>query len=160
MKEVKIESTIYLFENSDELSAEVASLMQKAVEVRDKAYAPYSNFNVGAAILLDNGVIVTGSNQENASYPSGLCAERTAIYYAGSQYPEAKILRMAISATSKKKPTSSPIPPCGGWRQAISEYEIKQENPIEMYFMGETGKVAKSDSLANLLPFVFDKSFL
>ena len=160
MKEVKIESTIYLFENSDELSAEVASLMQKAVEVRDKAYAPYSNFNVGAAILLDNGVIVTGSNQENASYPSGLCAERTAIYYAGSQYPEAKILRMAISATSKKKPTSSPIPPCGACRQAISEYEIKQENPIEMYFMGETGKVAKSDSLANLLPFVFDKSFL
>lgn len=160
MKEVKIESTLYLFENSDELSTEVASLMQKAVEVRDKAYAPYSNFNVGAAILLDNGVIITGSNQENASYPSGLCAERTAIYYAGSQYPEAKIIRMTISATSKRKPTSTPIPPCGACRQAISEYEIKQDNPIEIYFMGETGKVAKSNSLANLLPFIFDKSFL
>ena len=160
MKGVKIESTLYLFENSDALPSEVALLMQKAVEARDKAYAPYSNFNVGAALLLDNGVIVTGSNQENASYPSGLCAERTAIYYAGSQYPEAKILRMAISATSKRKPTSAPIPPCGACRQAIAEYEIKQENPIEMYFMGETGKVAKSDSLANLLPFVFDKSFL
>ncbi|MFD0834236.1 cytidine deaminase [Mariniflexile aquimaris] len=160
MKEVKIESTLYLFENTDALPAEVASLMQKAVEARDKAYAPYSNFNVGAAILLDNGVIITGSNQENASYPSGLCAERTAIYYAGSQYPEAKIIRMAISATSKRKPTSTPIPPCGACRQAISEYEIKQDKPIEIYFMGETGKVAKSNSLANLLPFIFDKSFL
>ena len=160
MKEVKIESTLFVFENLEELPKEVAFLMQKAVEARDNAYAPYSNFNVGAAILLDNGEIITGSNQENASYPSGLCAERTAIYYAGSQFPNAKIVKMAISATSRTKPTTSPIPPCGACRQAIAEYEIKQETPIEIYFMGETGAIAKSASLANLLPLVFDKSVL
>lgn len=160
MKEVKFESKLYVFENMDELQPEVFTLMEKAIQARDKAYAPYSNFNVGAAILLDNGEIVTGSNQENASYPSGLCAERTAIYYTGSQYPDAKIIRMAISATSKVKPTNSPIPPCGACRQAIAEYEVKQDNPIEIYFMGETGKVAKSLSLANLLPFIFDKQVL
>ena len=160
MKEVKIESTLFVFENLEELPKEVVFLMQKAVEARDNAYAPYSNFNVGAAILLDNGEIITGSNQENASYPSGLCAERTAIYYAGSQFPNTKIVKMAISATSKTKPTTSPIPPCGACRQAIAEYEIKQETPIEIYFMGETGAIAKSASLANLLPLVFDKSVL
>ncbi|MBP0903483.1 cytidine deaminase [Mariniflexile gromovii] len=160
MKEVKIESTLYVYENIEELPVEAAHLMQKAFQARDRAYAPYSHFNVGAAILLDNGEIITGNNQENASYPSGLCAERTAIYYAGSQYPNAKVVRMAISATSKNKPTSNPIPPCGACRQAIAEYEVKQDSPIEIYFMGEIGKIAKSGSLANLLPLVFDKSVL
>lgn len=160
MKEVKIESTLFVFETLDELPKDVYSLMSKAIEARKKAYAPYSKFNVGAALLLDNNEIITGSNQENASYPSGLCAERTAIYYAGSKYPEATILRMAITASSQNKPTESPIPPCGACRQAIAEYEIKQESPIEIYFMGETGKVIKSNSLENLLPLIFDKSVL
>lgn len=160
MKEVQITSTLHIFENLNELPNDVGFLMQKAIEVRGKAYAPYSNFNVGAALLLDNGEVITGNNQENASYPSGLCAERTAIYYAGSQYPNAKVLKMAISATSKSKPTLSPIPPCGACRQAISEYEVKQNTPVEIYFMGEAGQIAKSASLANLLPFVFDKSAL
>lgn len=160
MKEVKIESTLFVFDDLSKLPEDVITLMQKAVEARNKAYAPYSNFNVGAAILLDNNKTITGSNQENASYPSGLCAERTAIYYAGAKYPEAKMLRMAITATSQKNKTTSPIPPCGACRQAIAEYEVKQNAPIEIYFMGETGKVAKSNSLANLLPLVFDKSAL
>ncbi|WP_445737651.1 cytidine deaminase [Mariniflexile sp.] len=160
MKELKIESTLFIFDTIEELPKDVMSLMKKAFEARDKAYAPYSNFNVGAAILLENGEIITGNNQENASYPSGLCAERTAIYYAGSQYPEVKIVKMAISATSKNKPTSTPIPPCGACRQAIAEYEIKQKTPIEIYFMGESGHVAKSNSLTNLLPLVFDKYLL
>ncbi|MEN3323043.1 cytidine deaminase [Mariniflexile soesokkakense] len=160
MKEVKIESTLYVFETIEELPNEAVFLMRKAFDARDRAYAPYSNFNVGAAILLDNGEIITGNNQENASYPSGLCAERTAIYYAGSQYPNAKVVRMAISATGKSKPMLSPIPPCGACRQAIAEYEVKQKSPIEIYFMGEAGKVAKSKSLVNLLPLVFDKSVL
>ncbi|MCL4131911.1 UNVERIFIED_CONTAM: hypothetical protein GTU68_035622 [Idotea baltica] len=134
--------------------------MHKAIEARDKAYAPYSQFYVGAAILLDNGEIVTGSNQENASYPSGLCAERTAAYYAGAKHPKAKMLKMAISAASQKQKTETPIPPCGSCRQALAEYEVKQDEPIEIYFMGEIGKVVKSDSLANLLPLVFDKSAL
>jgi cytidine deaminase len=160
MKEIKIEATLYVFDNVNELPNEALSLMQKAIEARGKAYAPYSKFNVGAALLLDNGEVITGNNQENASYPSGLCAERTAIYYAGSQFPDSKMVRMAISAGSKRNQTTKPIPPCGACRQAIAEYEIKQESPIEIYFMGETGAVAKSNSLANLLPLVFDKSVL
>ena len=160
MKEVKIETSLSVYENFNELPEEVQNLMQKAVEARKKAYAPYSKFQVGAAILMDNGEIVTGSNQENASYPSGLCAERTAIYYAGAKYPDSKIVTMALTAGSILHPTVTPIPPCGACRQAIAEYEVKQETPIEIYFMGETGKVVKSNSLANLLPLVFDKSFL
>ncbi len=160
MKEVKIESTLYVYDTLDELPKDVVLLMNKAVEARERAYAPYSNFYVGAALLLDNNKIITGNNQENASYPSGLCAERTAIFYAGSKYPNAKVLRMAISAGSKNNQTTTPIPPCGSCRQAIAEYEIKQETPIEIYFMGEVGKIAKSNSLANLLPLVFDKKVL
>ncbi|MBD0834266.1 cytidine deaminase [Aestuariibaculum suncheonense] len=160
MKEIKIETVLQVYDTVDELPRDVQDLMLKAVESRRNAYAPYSKFNVGAALLLDNGVIVSGSNQENASYPSGLCAERTAIYYAGANYPETALLKMAISATSQNKPTLSPIPPCGACRQAIAEYEVKQNKPIEIYFMGETGKVAMSKSLENLLPFIFDKSAL
>jgi cytidine deaminase len=160
MKEIKIECTLFIFDNAHELPLDAFKLMQKAVEARENAYAPYSKFHVGAALLLDNGEIITGNNQENASYPSGLCAERTAIYYAGSQFPQVKIIRMAISAGSQKNQTKKPIPPCGACRQAIAEYEIKQEMPIEIYFMGETGKVAKSLSLSNLLPLIFDKSVL
>ncbi|MEZ4793224.1 MAG: cytidine deaminase [Gelidibacter sp.] len=161
MKTVKIESTLNVFKNFEELPKDVKSLMEKAKEARLKAYAPYSNFLVGAALLMDNGEIITGSNQENASYPSGLCAERTAIFYAGAQLPKAKIVRMAIIAGSNNSnKTSSPIPPCGACRQSIAEYEIKQGTPIEIYFMGETGKVVKSNSLANLLPLMFDKSVL
>jgi cytidine deaminase len=160
MKEIKIESTLIVYDNLDELPQEISFLMQKAIEVRQKAYVPYSNFSVGAAILLENNEIITGNNQENAAYPSGLCAERTAIYYAGAQYPNTKIIRMAITAGSKTKQTLVPIPPCGACRQAISEYEVKQDAPIEIYFMGETGKVVKSNSLANLLPLIFDRTVL
>lgn len=160
MKEVKIESTFFVFNTITDVPEDVQRLMKEASQARKKAYAPYSNFSVGAALLLDNGEIINGSNQENASYPSGLCAERTAIYYKGAQYPDAKILKMAIIAGSKNKPTTSPIPPCGACRQAIAEYEVNQDLPIEIYFMGETGKVVRSNSLANLLPLVFDKSVL
>ena len=160
MKELKIESTLFVFDSLQDVPEDIKNLMNHAIKARNNAYAPYSNFNVGAAILLDSGEIISGSNQENASYPSGLCAERTAIYYAGAKYPDSKMMKMAITASSQNNPTKSPIPPCGACRQAISEYEVKQELPIEIYFMGETGKVIKSNSIANLLPFVFDKSFL
>lgn len=160
MKEVKIESTFKVYEDLNELPDDIQQLMQFAIETRENAYAPYSKFKVGAAILLDNNEVVVGSNQENASYPSGLCAERTAIYYAGAKYPKAKILKMAITASSQNQVTDSPIPPCGACRQSISEYEIKQEQPIEIYFMGATGKVIKSNSLSNLLPLAFDRGFL
>jgi cytidine deaminase len=143
-----------------ELPVTIQDLMEKAIEVRKKAYAPYSKFRVGAAILLDNGKIVLGSNQENAAYPSGLCAERVAIFQAGAIYPEATILKMAITAASDNNTTDTPVPPCGSCRQSIAEYEIRQETPIEIYFMGEIGAIYKSASLKNLLPFMFEKKLL
>ncbi|OXA79972.1 cytidine deaminase [Flavobacterium aquidurense] len=160
MKEISVTSSFVVYDNLKELSPEIQDLMNQAVEIRKKAYAPYSQFRVGAALLLDNGKIVLGSNQENAAYPSGLCAERVAIFHAGSVYPEAKILKMAITAASDTNKTTAPIPPCGSCRQSIAEYEIKQDTPIEIYFMGEIGEVYQSASLKNLLPFMFDKKFL
>ncbi|SHH25008.1 cytidine deaminase [Winogradskyella jejuensis] len=160
MKEVKIETTLEIYDAIEDTSQDIQNLMKEAVKARDKAYSPYSKFDVGAAILLDNGEIISGSNQENASYPSGLCAERTAIYYAGAKYPKAKMLKMALTASSQNQLTLQPIPPCGACRQAIAEYEVKQDLPIEIYFMGAKGKVVKSKSLANLLPLVFESSVL
>ncbi|WP_374174829.1 cytidine deaminase [Flavobacterium tructae] len=160
MKEISITSSFNIYNNLEELPKDIQELMSQAVEVRKKAYAPYSQFRVGAALLLDNGKIVVGSNQENAAYPSGLCAERVAIYHAGSVYPEATILKMAITAASDTNQTTAPIPPCGSCRQSIAEYEIRQDTPIEIFFMGEIGEVYKSASLKNLLPFMFDKKFL
>ena len=160
MKEVKIETILEVYDRLSELPENIQILMQHAIDARDNAYSPYSKFNVGAAIFLENGEIVAGSNQENASYPSGLCAERTAIYYAGAKYPNVKMTHMALTASSQNQSTKTPIPPCGACRQAIAEYEVKQDTPIEIYFMGVEGKVVKSKSLVNLLPLVFESSVL
>ena len=160
MKDIIISTQFSVFESVQELPNEIQNLMIQAVAIRKNAYAPYSKFRVGAALLLDNGKIILGSNQENAAYPSGLCAERVAVFQAGSIYPRAKILKMAITAASDTNQTTAPIPPCGACRQSIAEYEIKQDTPIEIYFMGEIGAIYKSDSLKNLLPFMFDKNFL
>jgi cytidine deaminase len=160
MKEINITTTFKVFEDQTQLPENIQSLMQQAIEIRKKAYAPYSHFRVGAAIALDNGKIVLGSNQENAAYPSGLCAERVAIYQAGAIYPDAKIVTIAISAASDSNPTLTPIPPCGSCRQSIAEYEFKQDAPIEIYFMGETGEVYKSNSINNLLPLSFNSTSL
>lgn len=160
MKNISVTSTFSVFDTQDDLPLEVKDLMTQAIEIRKKAYAPYSRFRVGAAILLDNGKMVLGSNQENAAYPSGLCAERVAIFQAGAIYPDAKILKMAISATADDKEMTEPIPPCGACRQSIAEYEFRQDLSIEIYFMAAVGKVYKSDSLKNLLPLMFDKNFL
>ena len=160
MKNISIQTNFSIFDHVDELPKAVQDLMLKAKEVRKNAYAPYSNFRVGVAILLDNNEIILGSNQENAAYPSGLCAERVAIFYAGANFPEAQIKIIAISATSDFKPNTTPIPPCGSCRQSIAEYEQRQETPIAIYFMGESGEIAMSESLKNLLPFSFDKNFL
>ncbi|MGA8853132.1 MAG: cytidine deaminase [Christiangramia sp.] len=160
MKPLTITSRLEVYDSIDEVPEDVQDLMNKAIRVRDNAYAPYSNFKVGASILLDNEEVVVGSNQENASYPSGLCAERTAVYAAGATYPENKILKIAISAKSLRHKVVSPVPPCGACRQALVEYEVKQDEPIELYFMGETGKVVKADSIKDLLPLVFDSTCL
>lgn len=160
MRKIKIEAELEVYEDFSELPQDVQQLMKEAFAARDSAYAPYSEFHVGAALLLSNGEIVRGSNQENAAYPSGLCAERTAIYYAGANFPDEKLEVMAISATGKRKPSTTPIPPCGACRQAIAEYEVKQKQPVMIYFMGASGKVFKSDSLSNLLPFIFTQEYL
>ncbi len=160
MKEISVDTKVTIFDTIDNLPKDVADLMSQAVEIRKRAYAPYSKFRVGAAVLLDNGQVVLGSNQENAAYPSGLCAERVAIFHANAIFPEAKMIKIAISAAADNSTTSTPIPPCGSCRQAIAEYEFKQTQPIELYFMGEVGAIYKSDSLSNLLPFSFDKNFL
>lgn len=160
MKEIQIETKLSVFESFEELLQSEKEYMNQAIEIRKKAYAPYSKFLVGAAIVLDNGVVLQGSNQENAAYPSGLCAERVVIFYAGANYPNNKIVKLFISATPSDRDSENPIPPCGSCRQAIAEYEIKQDLPIEIYFMGAKGAVYKSNSLKNLLPFMFDKSNL
>ena len=134
--------------------------MNKAHEARENAYAPYSHFRVGAALILESGDIITGNNQENAAYPSGLCAERVAVFHAGAVYPSQKILSLAITARSLKKEITEPIPPCGACRQALVEYEVKHKSNIETYFMGESGKVIKANSIKDLLPLVFNKEYL
>ncbi len=134
--------------------------MQHAKKAISRAYAPYSGFQVGAAILLANGKIVTGNNQENAAYPSGMCAERVAIWSASSRYPNIVIKKIAITVKSSTKQVDQPVAPCGACRQTLLEYEINQKEPIEVFFMGEIGKVIKANSLQDLLPFSFDQSFL
>jgi cytidine deaminase len=160
MQEIKITTTLTCYDNIEELPEKVQELMSNAVEARKKAYAPYSKFRVGAALLLENGKVILGNNQENAAYPSGLCAERVAIFHAGAEYPGVKVLQIAITATSDNHINKTPIPPCGACRQSIAEYEMRQETPIEIYFMGGEGKIMKSNSLKDLLPLIFDKSYL
>jgi cytidine deaminase len=159
-KIIKFETELEVFESVSQLPQNIQNLMNKAREARDKAYAPYSLFKVGAALKLASGKIVTGSNQENAAFPSGLCAERVAVFYAGAEFPDVKIEALALTVKSDKKEVSSPTPPCGACRQSLAEYENKQNSPMAIYFMGETGKVVKAASVKDLLPFVFDNSFL
>ncbi|MFT4801613.1 MAG: cytidine deaminase [Flavobacteriaceae bacterium] len=160
VKNIKIEINLEVFDSVSELPISIQKLMNKAHEARENAYAPYSRFKVGAALQLKSGEIVTGNNQENAAYPSGLCAERVAIFHAGSQNPDAIIVSMAITAKSLNHVLTSPIAPCGACRQVLVEYEVKQEPSIEIYFMGETGKIMKANSVKDLLPLIFDSTFL
>lgn len=157
-QEVKFDLTVY--EGLEELSAEDRLLMDRAVEVRQNAYAPYSGFRVGAALLLEDGTIVEGNNQENASYPSGLCAERVAIFHAGANYPGLAIKAIAISVISDKREVEIPAAPCGNCRQAIAEYEQRQEEGIRILMMGSKGPVYSCTSIADLLPLMFGKSYL
>ena len=134
--------------------------MAIAEQTRKDAYAPYSNFQVGAAVLLANGEIVIGNNQENASYPSGLCAERVAVFQAGARFPDVVIKAIAISAASSRVKVSKPAAPCGNCRQSIAEYEQKQKSPIVILMKGESGPVYQADSIADLLPLTFGNSYL
>ncbi|WP_424002311.1 cytidine deaminase [Maribacter sp. IgM3_T14_3] len=156
----KISFDVTVYDSFNELKSDDQNLMSAAVSARQRAYAPYSSFNVGASVLLENGEIIEGNNQENASYPSGLCAERVAVFYAGAKYPGMKIKAIAITAASLNHEVSEPAAPCGNCRQAISEYEFRQGQPIKILLMGETGSVIECNSLADLLPLGFNSSFL
>ena len=160
MKKQEVSFQLEVYNGVEDLTEEDSRLLLKAVEARKNAYAPYSNFQVGAAILLKNGEVVLGNNQENACYPSGLCAERVAIFQAGAIYPNVVIKAVAISATSLNYQVDTPAAPCGNCRQAMSEYEVKQEQPIQLLMMGEIGKVLKCKSIGDILPLAFNNSFL
>ncbi len=160
MEEIIITNRFFTYDTIEELPSNIQNLFKKATSAQKNAYAPYSKFRVGAAIELDNGEIILGTNQENAAFPSGLCAERVALYQAVSNFPDAKIVSIIITASPESTGLSVPITPCGSCRQSIAEYESKQDSPIAIYFKGETGKIYKSASLNNLLPLIFNKKLL
>jgi len=160
MKKTTVSFQLTTYETMEALPTVDQNLMKAAVSARKNAYAPYSNFQVGAAVLMANGKIVIGSNQENACYPAGLCAERVAIFQAGALYPHETMVAIAISATSMKYAVASPAAPCGNCRQSISEYEVRQKTPIALMMMGESGPVLKCNAIADLLPLAFTNSFL
>lgn len=160
MKTLNFTSEVTVYENRAEAPKEIAELLKKAQEASKKAYSPYSHFKVGVAILLNNEEIVTGNNQENAAYPSGLCAERTAAYYASSQFPEVPFSRIAITSLNPLKQTDEPVTPCGACRQALLEYEQKFNQKIEVILSGEVGKIVVFKSIADLLPFSFHSGYL
>ena len=160
MRKINIEINLEVFESISELPNPIQELMNKAHQARENAYAPYSHFKVGAAIRLDSDEIIIGNNQENAAYPSGMCAERVAVFHAGASYPDAIIKSIALTARSLHNKTTDAVPPCGACRQVLAEYEVKQESPIAIFFMGETGKIVKAYSVKDLLPLIFDKNYL
>jgi len=141
----------------DELSEEEKSLIQIAKIASSKAYAPYSSFQVGSAVLLDNGEILTGNNQENAAYSSGLCAERVALFYANARFPEAKVLTLAIAAQNMIGFSNQPISPCGSCRQVLLESENRYKKNIRILLYGAE-EIAIIDSVRDLLPLSFDVS--
>ncbi len=160
MQKQKISFDLTIYDSPKKLPDEYEKLMSVAQQSRENAYAPYSKFQVGAAVLLENGEIVIGNNQENASFPSGLCAERVAIFQAGARFPGVAVKAIAISAASNITRVSKPAAPCGNCRQAIAEYEQNQSNPIKVFMMGETGQVYAVNSLTDLLPLTFGNSYL
>ena len=159
MIEQKIKTSFFIAD-LDELSKDEQMLVEKAQSILKTSYSSYSGFSVGASVLLDNGVTVEGSNQENVAYPSGLCAERVALFYTGAQYPNSTIKTIAISARSKSFEIEDYISPCGACRQVMAEYEEKQSAKIKVLLHSPNDKVLISNSVEDLLPFVFRSPFL
>lgn len=156
IESVKIQITVHeATEISDPFTER---LIKAAIDASNDAYAIYSGFKVGAAVLLENGEVVTGNNQENAAYPSGLCAERVAIFHANAMHPHQKVLAIAISARHNEETVASPVPPCGSCRQVLLETERRFNQEINIYMHG-SAKVIHVRSAAQLLPLAFDKSF-
>jgi cytidine deaminase len=149
------------FETIADLPLEEQLVLQQAIEARATAYAPYSGFKVGAAVKLENQKIVTGSNQENAAYPSGLCAERVAMFAAGAQFPDIPFEILAITASNPKgQPVTNPVGSCGACRQVIFEYFERFQKPFITLLFGETGPIFRIENPGFFLPLSFTKDAL
>ena len=152
-KEIKIAFTEY--SSLEELSAEDRFLAESAIEASANAYAPYSNFSVGAAVRFVDGEIIKGSNQENAAYPSGICAERTALFYASANRPNVPMNALAIAASQNGVLINDPVAPCGACRQVMIQYQLKSKCPMKIFLVGAE-KIRQFDKVEDLLPFIFD----
>ena len=150
----KLEITYSEYSSVDELPQNDANLLNAAIEALNGSYAPYSNFNVGAAVLLDNGVIVKGANQENIAYPSGLCAERTALFSAHANYPQNKIVSIAITSSQNGLLLATPPFPCGACRQVMAQTQTRNGSPLKI-IIGGSDKILVFNSVESLLPFIF-----
>lgn len=150
---IRIEYTIH--KHPGDGTPAIHELMEAAKEAVKNAYAPYSGFKVGAAVRLDDGRIVTGSNQENAAYPAGLCAERVALFAAASQFPDIKIKAISVAAENRNG-ESTPVTPCGSCRQVMLEYETRQGEPVEILLPGPDMTILHFSRTADLLPFGFN----
>ena len=152
-KEIKIAYKEY--EGQDQLEPQDRELAQAAIEAMAGSYAPYSQFNVGAAIRLDDGEIIKGANQENAAYPSGLCAERTALFYAGASRPDKAVTSIAIVASQHGNICESPVTPCGSCRQVMAQSQLRGGVPMKVILVG-ANKIWKFEKVDDLLPLIFD----
>lgn len=156
MRDLTITAIIKIYQ-FDELNETDRALMETAMKATERSYAPYSHFSVGAAALLNDGTVVTGTNQENAAYPSGLCAERTVLFYANSRYPDQPVAALAIAARTEKDFIDNPIPPCGACRQVILETEKRYGQPVRILLYGKK-HIYEIKSISDLLPLSFDAS--
>ncbi|OFX22818.1 MAG: cytidine deaminase [Bacteroidetes bacterium GWA2_31_9b] len=159
MNKREITSVLYEYNSLAELEKVYQDLIESAKEASENAYAPYSKFKVGAAVLLENKEIVIGNNQENAAYPSGLCAERVAIFYANAKYPDQKIKAIAIAAKNNDGFVSEPISPCGSCLQVMLESEKKSATPIKVLLFGKKS-ITMADSVKQFLPINFSGDML
>ena len=160
MQKIQLTSSHEEYNSLDELPAKYKSLMLEAHDAAKTAYAPYSAFHVGAAVLLANGKIIKGSNQENAAYPSGLCAERVAVFASSVQYPGVKIKAIAVTAMPGNKEVPVMASPCGACRQVMVEYEHLYHQDIKFIMYGSVNKIIVLDSIKALLPFSFNSDQL
>lgn len=138
-----------------QMTEEDQELIAAAIDAQKGSYSPYSHFQVGAALKLDNGLIVRGANQENAAYPSGLCAERTAMFWAGANYPDVPFKSLAVAGADHGVLCESPASPCGACRQVMAEYQKKQGKPFTIILVGSK-RIRKFHCVDDVLPFIFD----
>ena len=155
MKEITLKINYTEYDSVKEMSPEDQELVKAANEAREGSYSPYSNFQVGAALRLADGTIVKGANQENAAYPSGLCAERTAMFWASANYPDVPFDTLAIAGADKGVLCESPASPCGACRQVMAEYQKKYGRPLRTIWVGSK-RIRKFEKVEDILPFIFD----